>query len=191
MIGIKSGPKVHVARIGLADAENLSDIASICARSNNEAKNRPGSFNRPNVGRNPDYFANAAHQVLRTAIKENDELGRLYERGERLAYNLNRFFYTPWMSVKGPDPEVGTQLALVSGEIRERIDELDLRVELSGKWLGRAQEISRFALRMITRESTNDHPGAGFADMYVEENVTGADYWKGLQQQLWPEGSEI
>jgi hypothetical protein len=63
------------ASIGLNDAVNISNVASIFgARSERDARKRPGGFGRPVVGSDPEYFSRQAQKVLLREIRQDTDL---------------------------------------------------------------------------------------------------------------------
>jgi len=182
-----------IARIGLYEAGNLSKVAgSFGARTAREARKHPGGFNRPVVG-DPSYYARRAGKVFQEAVKADKALDRMYSHAWTLSTRLKQAATKPY-PIGGLSVEAAIDLVEISENIQARIAEKDLHIDLSGKWLGRALDISSFALRVIVSpevalearfaESRGEARGTLYAGLSPDVDVNRADYWHALQQSL-------
>lgn len=203
MINLGKRNPEGVARIGINDAINLSQVASsFGARTEREAFRRPGGFYRPAVG-DPEYFARRAGKVFRTAVKEDAELKGLLERSTDLSMSVHSRVMRPQLPYE-PVVVRAQELAETTLAIKERIDAKDLRVPIEGKWLDRAVNISNFALRVIIG-TANDfdqmsrlglvdtlHTNQGlYPGLPADYPVNTTDYWDGVLGQLQPEANVV
>lgn len=191
--------KNYEASIGLNDAANISTAASIFgARTERDARNRPGGFGRPVVGSNPDYYYRRAQKVLLEEIRSDDELSSLYLRGQLLNHSLEQSMLRNTIKLGGPPVGDAVRLVSVTEEIQARLAEKDLQVGLSGKWIERAQNISQFALRVIgspeaALEQQLDQRSGGrvggtlYRGLSPDTEVNTAVYWQSVLSQLRPE----
>jgi hypothetical protein len=92
------------------------------------------------------------------------------------------------------------ELASVAVEIEDKLKEKNLQVNLSGKWLGRALNISQFALRVIGSprvaleqlkdEKRGSVSGTLYRGLSPDVEVNTAVYWQSVLAQLQPEPTD-
>jgi hypothetical protein len=85
----------------------------------------------------------------------------------------------------------------VTEEIQNRLAGMDLRINLSGKWLSRAQDLSKFALRVIGSPEVALYrqraaelgavEGTLYAGLPPDVEVNTAAYWQSVLSNLQPD----
>lgn len=192
MIGLV--PREMKSDIPLADAVNLSTVAgSFGARSYREARRHPGRFQRPVVGSDPEYYKRQANKVMTLAIKDDKNLGSLYEHAWLLNNNVESSITKPY-ALGGPAVASVLELITVTNEIAETLATKDLRVTVRNKWHQRAVEISEFALRVLDETNyvdrlsfLNGEPRQGLYPGLSENHPLNTNnYWDGLLGKLEP-----
>jgi hypothetical protein len=169
------------AKLPLHYAESLSHLGRIyCASSRGEANRYPGGFDRP-VVRDPDVFVRRAGSVLKRAIKDDPALRGMYSRAWSLSSELESSTRAPYR-IGGPSVGAAVELAEITSGISETLAAKNLTIDLSGRQLRIASEISSFALRIIG----NNYDGLLYPGMSPDVPVNTHEYWTGLQGHLQP-----
>ena len=175
----------RTVEVGLEYGHPLSHVArGFGARSRREARNYPGDYGRPYVGQGAEYYSRAVKKIMNIAVGSNPDLLHLYTEGSRIS-RIMADEMQPWgYLVGGPSHKAAGELVRISAEIKPIIDDMKLRLPLSGKWLNRATSITEFSLRVIDGRSENlDFVGLypGLDHDYPENT---SEFWNGLLVEL-------
>ena len=178
--------KQRVASIGLPDAEHLSLVANrYGVRTRLE---RIGYKRRsPIVGSNPDYYSNLARGVLAATAWDDPELQRLASEANGLGRLVREQIEAPYYMYDDSTATSHATYMVLRSTIKQKIVEKDLHVELSGKYLERAQDIASFAIASLgcdVPDGTIGYVPRLFHELGTHDTVNTSSYWYGLYNQL-------
>lgn len=182
------------AEVTLRDAENLSTTAEVFGvRKRRDLRDLPEGSLRPYVGGNPGYYRERATKVFRKAIKADPQLKNMYLRAWSLGSGIVRTTSKPYL-LAGPSLEVARQIPEAVEAIHDRIDEMDLRVPIEGKWYERACAISAFALDVVSGDGLSlpifpreEGQGKLLKGLPEDFDLNTVSFWTSLRSRLQPE----
>ncbi|MDB5182389.1 MAG: hypothetical protein JWO47_173 [Candidatus Saccharibacteria bacterium] len=169
------------AELSIGYAGELSTAARMFgAGSHHEARRHPGTYDRPVVGHDPDYYVRKAGQVLSGAVKADPELENLYRHAWSLSSQVAEATLGPRYGLGGPSVGSAVKLVEVTSAIQESLAAKDLKITLDGKWLERAVDICDFAVRVIEVSPTR----LLYQGIARETPTNTLEYWLGVTDQL-------